>query len=161
MGDDTIANASIYYKDAGGVVHEVPAETVTFGFDEIEVTAKTADRRLKDGDSEICALHADGLVFYDHETIEETAEIATGCIGLLLKGFMDEHAFHVDPVKKVVFNDPATVVYWIDGSKTVVKRSEDDRWDPEKGLLLCFMKRMFGNTGRFNDVLKEWMREGE
>ena len=113
----------------------------------------------KDEGCWVRALSADEVTF-DFETTEATAEIATGCIEALLNGFMDEHAFHVDPVKKVVFNDPATVVYWIDGSKTVVKRSEDDRWDPEKGLLLCFMKRMFGNTGRFNDVLKEWMKKG-
>ena len=114
----------------------------------------------KDADNELHELSADNVTF-DFETIKETAEIATGCIEALLHWFMDEHVFNVSPVKKVVFNDPATVVYWIDGSKTVVKRSEDDEWDPEKGLLLCFMKRMFGNTGRYNDVLKEWMREGE
>lgn len=29
-------------------------------------------------------------------------------------------------IKKVIFNDPATVVLWEDGAKTIVKSSDDD-----------------------------------
>lgn len=147
MGDDKYANVSICYKGEDNELHEVPVKSATFEFDGGEITVNSS--------------HAYDPLHYDPVAIAQTVELAIDGIGTLLKGFMDERVFNVSPVKKVVFNDPATVVYWIDGSKTVVKRSEDDEWDPEKGLLLCFMKRMFGNTGRYNDVLKEWMREGE
>lgn len=33
--------------------------------------------------------------------------------------FIGTEAF--DPIKKVIFNDPATIVLWNDGTKTVVK----------------------------------------
>lgn len=56
-------------------------------------------------------------------------------------------------IKKVIFNDPATVVYWGDGVKTVVHCQEGDRYDPRTGLLLCCAKRLLGNTGRYNDIL--------
>ena len=36
-------------------------------------------------------------------------------------------------IKNVIFAPPATIVYWSDGSKTVVKCSEKDVFDPEKG----------------------------
>lgn len=147
MGDDKYANVSICYKGEDNELHELTVNKATFEFD--------------GGDITVDARHAYDPMYYDPVAIAQMVELAVDGIGILLKGFMDERVFHVSPVKKVVFNDPATVVYWIDGSKTVVKRSEDDEWDPEKGLLLCFMKRMFGNTGRYNDVLKEWMREGE
>lgn len=37
-------------------------------------------------------------------------------------------------IDRVIFNPPATIVLWDDGTKTVVKCSEDDEWDEEKGL---------------------------
>ncbi len=56
--------------------------------------------------------------------------------------------------KRVIFNDPATIVIWEDGSKTIVKCQKGDVYDPEKGLALCFMKKALGNKGNFNNVLK-------
>ena len=58
--------------------------------------------------------------------------------------------------KKVIFNPPATIVIWADNTKTVVKCSEKDKYDFEKGLALCFMKRALGNkSGALNKVLKK------
>lgn len=57
--------------------------------------------------------------------------------------------------KKVIFNPPATIVIWKDGTKTVVKCSPDDEFDPEKGLAFCFMKKAMGNSGAYNKVLKK------
>lgn len=57
--------------------------------------------------------------------------------------------------EKVIFNDPATIVIWSDGTKTVVKCKPEDVFDPEKGLALCFMKKALGNKGSFNEVLKK------
>lgn len=55
---------------------------------------------------------------------------------------------------QVIYNPPATVVLWADGTRTVVKCSPNDLYDPEKGLALCYMKKALGNTSRaLNDVL--------
>ena len=43
--------------------------------------------------------------------------------------------------KKVIFNPPATIVIWEDGTKTIVKCMEGDTYDAEKGLALCYMKK--------------------
>lgn len=48
-------------------------------------------------------------------------------------------------IKKVIFNAPATIVLWNDGTKTVVKCSEGDIFDPEKGLAFCFLKKLLGD----------------
>lgn len=63
-------------------------------------------------------------------------------------------------VEKVVYNDPATVVMWSDGTKTVVKCHEGDVYDEETGFLLCCAKKLFGNTGKYNDVLAEHVQGG-
>ena len=52
-------------------------------------------------------------------------------------------------IKDVIFAPPATIVYWSDGSKTVVKCSEKDVFDPEKGLAMAIAKRCGGNKGSY------------
>lgn len=59
-------------------------------------------------------------------------------------------------IKRVIFNDPATIVFWHDGTKTVVKCQGDDVFDEETGLLMCIAKKVYGNKGAFNDVIKKW-----
>ena len=49
-------------------------------------------------------------------------------------------------IDRVIFNDPATIILWKDGSKTVVKRSYDDIWDSEKGFCMAIIKKLYGNT---------------
>ena len=64
-------------------------------------------------------------------------------------------------VKKVIFNDPATIVYWKDGTKTVVKCQKGDDFDPEKGFAMAFLKKCWGNKGNFNDNLRKIMKEAK
>lgn len=44
-----------------------------------------------------------------------------------------------NPIQKVIFNAPATIVFWKDGSKTVVK-AQGDEYDPEKGLAMAISR---------------------
>lgn len=56
-------------------------------------------------------------------------------------------------IEKVIFHDPATVILWADGTKTVVKCQPGDTYDREKGFLLAVCKRAYGDTGRYNNVI--------
>ena len=60
-------------------------------------------------------------------------------------------------IKSVLFNhrDKITTVVWIDGSVTTVKCHPEDKFDEEKALAMCFMKRSYDNRGCFNEALKE------
>lgn len=58
-------------------------------------------------------------------------------------------------IEDVIFNDPATIVKWSDGSKTVVK-CDGDKFDQEKGLAMAIIKRILGNTGSYYDVFREY-----
>ena len=64
-----------------------------------------------------------------------------------------------EDIKKVIFNDPATIVYWKDGTKTVVKCQDGDVYDKEKGLAMCITKKFFGNKGNFNKVFNKFIGE--
>lgn len=56
-------------------------------------------------------------------------------------------------IKKVIFNDPATIVYWHDGDKTVVKCSDNDTFSEETGLVMAINKKLFGED-YYNKVKK-------
>lgn len=60
-------------------------------------------------------------------------------------------------IKKVIFNDPATIVIWNDGTKTVVKCQEGDTYSKELGLAMCISKKYLGNKGNFNEEFKKWI----
>lgn len=64
-------------------------------------------------------------------------------------------------IRKVIFNNPATIVLWSDGTKTVVKCGPDDIFDKEKGLAMAIVKKMAGNDGRFHKVFKQWCKPDE
>ena len=67
-----------------------------------------------------------------------------------------------DKIKRVVFNKEkrTTVVLWFDGQKTIVKQQDGDVWDEEKALAMCYMKRVLGNRGSFNETLKKYCNKG-
>lgn len=66
---------------------------------------------------------------------------------------------HYD-IEKVIFNNPATIVLWKDGTKTVVK-TQGEKFDPEKGLAMAISKKALGNQGNYYEIFKKWVREEE
>ncbi len=68
-------------------------------------------------------------------------------------------AMHAASIKNVIFNPPATVVYWSDSTKTVVKCSANDMFDPEKGLVMAIAKRCANNSGSYYREIKKWVGE--
>ena len=60
--------------------------------------------------------------------------------------------------KKVIFNGPATIVLWQDGTKTVVKRFEDDESDRRIAIVWCIMKKIFGSYTNADKYIKQFAR---
>lgn len=54
-------------------------------------------------------------------------------------------SFTPDSIKKVIYNDPATIIFWSDGTKTIVKCMENEDYDPEKGFMAAVTKKVFGD----------------
>lgn len=64
-------------------------------------------------------------------------------------------------IKNVIFNNPATIVFWSDDTKTVVKCQNDEIFDPEKGLAMAISKKAFGNKGSYCNEIKKWTEKYE
>lgn len=62
-------------------------------------------------------------------------------------------------IKDVIFNDPATIVFWSDDTKTIVKCQKDtgDVYSKETGLAMAIAKKAYGNRSNFNDILNRWL----
>lgn len=61
-------------------------------------------------------------------------------------------------VKNVYFNDPATVVKWSDGSKTVVVCQKGDTYSTETGLAMCIAKKALGKK-EFGKLMNKYCNE--
>lgn len=70
-------------------------------------------------------------------------------------------AIYDSMIQQVIFNPPATIVIWRDGSKTVVKCGENDIFDPEKGLAMAISKRAFGDNRDYYEVFAKWVGKYE
>ena len=55
---------------------------------------------------------------------------------------------------RVIFHPPATIVYWDDNTKTVVKCSENEEFIQEVGLAMSFIKKLYPNRSEFLRLLE-------
>ena len=70
---------------------------------------------------------------------------------------LDTFAPNPPTITRVIFNDPATIVFWSDGTKTVVTCQEgEERFDMYKGLAMAIVKKTYGNKGNYNEIFKKW-----
>jgi hypothetical protein len=63
-------------------------------------------------------------------------------------------------IKNIIFNEPATIIFWSDNAKTVVKCQEGDVFDPEVGVAMAVMKRALGTNetdSNYLDKVKKYL----
>ena len=87
---------------------------------------------------------------------EEEKKEAMKILGQTMTKLTFPEVMWIVPIKKVIFNNPATIVMWEDGTKTVVKAEGED-YDPEKGLAMTIAKKAFGNEGNYYNEFKKWL----
>ena len=59
-------------------------------------------------------------------------------------------------IKEVLYNNPATIVFWSDGTKTVCKCSEEDVYSAETGLSICILKKLAGGAA-VHKLFEDWL----
>ena len=88
---------------------------------------------------------------YIENDIESTARLVDA-VGFGIAVIHHQRKSALPPIKDVIFNRPATIVFWEDNTKTVVKCSKNDVYDPEKGLAMAIAKKAYGNQGNYCNV---------
>lgn len=68
----------------------------------------------------------------------------------------DDDECIIPEARDVWFRNPATIVFWEDNTKTVVKTRGGEKFDPEKGLAMAILKKLYGNNGSYYEIFKKW-----
>lgn len=85
---------------------------------------------------------------YCVEDVKATHKLFIG----LDRGHGFQRVPHIDHVK---FNGPATIVFWKDGTKTVVKHDGKGRKDKRLAILYAFMRKIYGEGKPYHNILNE------
>lgn len=64
--------------------------------------------------------------------------------------------YYIAPKELIFQDEKTTIINWTDGTKTIVKCSDDDTFSPEAGIALCYMKKFMTDNDpeRFHRILK-------
>ena len=65
---------------------------------------------------------------------------------------------YIPEVKKLIFHDPATIVYWKDGSKTVVKCMDGTPFNEYYGFVCALAKKIYGSNSAIDREIKKGER---
>ena len=68
-------------------------------------------------------------------------------------------SFYSLNVSKIIFNPPATIVFWEDGTKTVVKCAAEDEFNEYYGFLAALGKKVYENNSQIKKLIDkkaEW-----
>ena len=127
-----------------------------YEWDEIDRTFKV---KCLDGSR---LIYNDVVEFKIVESCREhfTVKIRYGHAEFTRYDLMTKTTKETSKIKNVIFNDPATIVFWSDGTKTVVKCGENDIYDPEKGLAMAVAKKYLGTNkshSNYMDEFKKWL----
>lgn len=88
-----------------------------------------------------------------HDSLRDSIRVDTTLDDRLIIG---KYAYNALKIKDVIFNPPATIVFWGDNTKTVVKCQDGEEFDPEKGITMAFFKKMHDNKGSYFNEIAKW-----
>lgn len=127
---------------------------LVYGNDIYDIVVRDAMTDCRPGETSniiiTCDLVADGFATYARKDVEMTSFLAKR---------MNIPYGSLPKIKDVIFNPPATIVFWADNTKTVVKCQEGDDFDAEKGLTMAITKKLFGNKGNYFEEIKKWVKK--
>lgn len=61
--------------------------------------------------------------------------------------------------ERILYNDPATIVFWKDGTKTVVKKSKGEKFNKYNAFCAALAKKIFENNSRVNKIVQSGVNQ--
>lgn len=71
--------------------------------------------------------------------------------GLKLMAYDFVNPLHVD---RIIFSPPATIVFWKDGTKTVVKCADGEPFSEYNGFAAALLKKVFGSNSAVKKIIQ-------
>lgn len=137
-----ITITSDFYKNAHVVTIEIPINAPAD--EEIEGTDKMLDPVYND--YEDACRYAFGTTAQAERAIDAMDQYDKNLKEFKNRFFGD---YRIPEVREIRYNGPATIVFWEDNTKTVVKvQPGEEYYDPDKAFAMAVCKKLFGN--KFN-----------
>ena len=109
------------YKNSTGEFIAIPGiAEISMSYDDVPILSTCASKTLN---------HKDAVVACNLELVKRESQITN-----MFKFIVDYKVYN-----------KTTVVYFIDGTKETVVCSDEDTFDAEQGIIMCVIKRMFGD----------------
>lgn len=64
----------------------------------------------------------------------------------------------IPEIEKIEFNEPATIIFWKDGTKSVVQARDGEPYDAEKGIAMAIAKKALGNERSYYNTFIHWIK---
>lgn len=102
--------------------------------------------------------HISDYIIHEVKLIPDSVEIVSGKPihltredGLKLLGYDFVNPLHVD---RIIFSPPATIVFWKDGTKTVVKCADGEPFSEYNGFAAALLKKVFGSNSAVKKIIQ-------
>lgn len=147
----------LQYRYIGTCVRH--GEAVALNLDDVK-TIKEIERRFmkRTGTMLVNDQNKEEKEMTDYRTISST-KITTRDINAKLN--LPVSFMPIPMITKIIFNNPATIVFWADGTKTVVKCMEGQEFNEYYGVACAIMKRFFGNNSKASAFVEKFKEEKE
>ena len=89
-------------------------------------------------------------------TIENLKKEKTDLQEIVYNAYFGNKNKNLPEIKSVLYHKPATIIFWKDGTKTVVKAQKKEKYDNEKGFVMAYLKKILGNKGNYYEEIKRW-----
>ena len=89
------------------------------------------------------------------QSLKECVEEVVNTYGVDVYVDDEPDCWGIPDIDRVVFSEPATIVFWTDGTKTVVKCMPGEKFEKYAGFMAACMKKMFGSTSRAKAIMNE------
>lgn len=94
------------------------------------------------------------LIEWEEKKVNPKIMFDNGAIGLVMKSHEK-----LTPLK-IIHSGPATIVFWNDKTKTVVKCSENDIYDEYEAFCAALAIKMFGSNSHLKKMIHNKTEEG-
>lgn len=77
---------------------------------------------------------------------EEKEKVEKKLLGTVKIKYNDQETKNPLSIDHVIFSGPATIVFWADGDKTIVKCKPGDEYSYDVGIAMATLKKIFGDS---------------
>lgn len=168
------------FEESWRDMNDIPGET-SFGdiFNQLGIKEDNMDRSLADKKFKRVTIECEDGTTYAGK-INHVCGSPYRWDKLCVEAMVEDKPIGAYGIEKVLFQNPATIVFWADGTKTVVncmdnveikkkvvdgkevtvrKPKKAETYSKENGLAMAIVKKWAGNNGNYNNIFREFILE--